>query len=314
MFPFIIELIYWSLISNDIRILIFSLLKEILKRDSNSSFKKTLKEENINEDELDQPFSLFNPNIINKLIKLITPNELNILKSELNKIKKLGKNINKIFNKKNINNDNKINNNENEELKENNLNENSLLWTNLSSSWFKKGNFNLTDSNSNIGILITLFQSDTAKNKIWYGPYTYPSFPKEIWELMKEQKGKNGSGAGTIFWRYWNKYWLPAQLRKYVKKRLNKQGITSGNKNKNITLPKTINVAKTTAYIHRLEYNFIKLKKFSNLSNTDIGSLKWKQARTDIFKYQSNWKNKSKEEVYNFYKVKKNKRNYNRWK
>lgn len=52
---------------------------------------------------------------------------------------------------------------------------------------------------------------------------TYPAFPQEIWILMTQAKGKNGTGAGTIFWKFWNRKWLPSQLRKYVKSELAKK-------------------------------------------------------------------------------------------
>lgn len=275
MFPLIIELIYWSLASNDIRLLIFGLLRDYLKKDRSNSLKQTLKQENVKEDELDQPFSLFNPTIISKLLKLITPAELNVLTSEINKIKKAGKTVSKLF-KKDINNEETK---EDKEIK----NPDSNNWTILSSSWFKRGMFKTSDQNTKTGELTTLFQSDTAKNKKWYGPYTYPSFPSEVWEVMKKQTGKNGNGAGTIFWRYWNKTWLPSQLRKYVKGRLAKsKNITKGKQIKSITLPNNINMQKTLAYIHRLERNFPKLKKFSNLSNIDVGSNAWRESRKNI--------------------------------
>lgn len=303
MFPLIIELIYWSLMSNDIRLLIIGLLREYLKSSNSSSLKQTLKQENINEDELEQPFSLFNPNVINKLLRIITPKEILTIKSAINKVKKLT-NSSGSNNKVKLTDLEKIQNKANKEYKTNQELQDFYAnnWTILSSSWFKKGIYKMTDNNTRTGELTALLQSDNSKKKIWYGPYTWPAFPSETWELMKQQKGKNGSGAGTIFWRYWNKTWLPSQLRNYVKGRLAKsKNITKGKKTENVLFPninlmellpdKNINVAKTMAYIHRLERNFPKLKKYSDLTKTDIGSAEWRKKRKDIFQFQQYKKN-----------------------
>lgn len=312
MFPLVIELIYWSLASNDIRTLIFGILRELLrKKDSSSeSLKKVLKEENVREDELDQPFTLFNVNIIKKLIKLVTQAELKVLTSEINKIKNGGKvgstlkELDKLFS-----NDEKKELDKIQQLKNKASNIDSKTkdfylenWIDLSSSWFKKGYYELRDKEANIGQLTAMFQSDNSKSLKWYGPYTYPAFPVEIWLLMIEQKGKNGNGAGTIFWKYWNKVWLPSQIRKYVKDRLKKsKGITKGAKTDLGLFPniksqeflpfRNINIAKTNAYIYRLEKGFPKLKTYQNLSSNEIGSSAWRENRKNFVSKNQKGKN-----------------------
>ncbi|BDT03686.1 hypothetical protein SHM_13320 [Spiroplasma ixodetis] len=60
----IIRLIYSALASDDIRVLIVSLLKNHSK---DTGLKAFLDSENVSEEELDQPYSTFNPNIAKKL-------------------------------------------------------------------------------------------------------------------------------------------------------------------------------------------------------------------------------------------------------
>lgn len=276
MLPQIIELIYYALASNDIRVLIFGLLKDYVKE---QSLKIVLKDENVSEEELDQPYSIFNPNILKKLISIITPDEFKTLESSINKVKNL---VNK-FNEKGSTKEDKESVN-----KDNTLGKDLQGWTILSSSWFKKGIFYKSLNNRGLksGLLTGLFQSDFAKNKKWYGPYTYPSFPEEIWILMTQQRGKNGSGAGSIFWKYWLKSWLPSKLRAYVKSNLRDSlGITKGRKSYYILQTKNINILKTSTFIHKLELGFFKLKSNKKLPNTEIGSNAYRQQRREIFSY-----------------------------
>ncbi|WP_342217648.1 hypothetical protein [Spiroplasma endosymbiont of Amphimallon solstitiale] len=53
----------------------------------NQSLKAVFDSENISEKEIHQPYSLFNPNILKKLISILKPNELSILQNEINKFK-----------------------------------------------------------------------------------------------------------------------------------------------------------------------------------------------------------------------------------
>lgn len=284
MLPLIIRLIYSALASNDIRTLIIDLLKAY-KNDS--GLKSVLESENVSEEEIDQPYSVFNPNIIKKFLSILKPNELKTLKTELDKlIFKPIKKINKLFNEDTKDEKDLNNKDINEDIKD------KKGWVILSSSWFKKGLFYTNNKSLKLGLLQGLFQSDTSKNKRWYGPYTYPNFPIETWELMKVQKGKNGNGAGTIFWKYFLREFLPSQIRKYVKKQLKeKLGITSGKKRYYIPVATSINNLKTTAFINRLERGFFRLKEFKTLPKTELGSRLWKTERREYLTIQKNNKN-----------------------
>ncbi|MCZ6903014.1 MAG: hypothetical protein O7C58_02440 [Rickettsia endosymbiont of Ixodes persulcatus] len=112
MLPLIIRIIYSALEINDIRTAIITLLKLYSK---NQSLKLVLDSENVSEEELDQPYSNFNPNIIKKLLSIMKPSELTELKTQLDKllfkpIKKVNnlfKEDNKDINGKDIEQDNK---------------------------------------------------------------------------------------------------------------------------------------------------------------------------------------------------------------
>lgn len=290
MLPLIIRLIYSALASDDICVLIINLLKNYSK---DNGLKSVLDSENVSTEELDQPYSVFNPNIAKKLLSILKPNELTILKNELDKLVfnpiKKGKNLFK----------------EDKKVKEQD-NKDKKGWVILSSSWLKKGSFYKSNQSLKLGLLQVLIQSDTSKNKRWYGPYTYPNVSEETWNIMKVQKGKNGSGAGTIFWKYFLKGFLPSQIRKYVKKQLKEQkGITSGKQRYNIIKSTNINVLKTTAFINRLERGFFKLKEFKKLPKTELGSRAWRVERKEYLNFHktssttknigiSIYKNKSK--------------------
>ncbi|WP_425381505.1 hypothetical protein [Spiroplasma endosymbiont of Polydrusus pterygomalis] len=300
MLPLIIRIIYSALETNDIRTAIISLLKLYSK---NQSLKSVLDSENVSEEELGQPYSTFNPNIIKKLLSILKPNELTELKTQLDKLVfKPIKKVNNLFkedkkdiNGKNIEKDNK----------------DDKGWVILSSSWFKKGLFYKSNQSLKVGILQGLFQSDTSKNKRWYGVYTYPNVPEETWNLMKVQKGKNGNGAGTIFWRYFLRSWLPSQIRKYVKKQLKEQkSITKGRKSYYILQAKNINVLKTTAFINKLERGFFKLKEFKTLPKTELGSRAWKVERKEYLTFHKT-NNLNKNIGISIYK---NKSKYKTWK
>ncbi|WP_339047720.1 hypothetical protein [Spiroplasma endosymbiont of Colias croceus] len=299
MLPLIIRIIYSALETNDIRTAIISLLKLYSK---NQSLKSVLDSENVNEEELDQPYSTFNPNIIKKLISILKPSELTELKTQLDKLVfKPIKKINKLFK----DNDNK----ESESNEEDNKDDKG--WIILSSSWFKKGLFYKSNQSLKFGVLQGLFQSDTSKNKRWYGVYTYPNVPEETWNLMKAAKGKNGNGAGTIFWRYFLRGFLPSQIRSYVKKQLKEQkGISKGKQRYNIIKSTNINVLKTTAFINKLERGFFKLKEFKTLPKTELGSRAWRVERKEYLTFHKT-NNLNKNIGISIYK---NKSKYKTWK
>lgn len=89
-------------------------------------------------------------------------------------------------------------------------------WTILSSSWCKKGFFQINNKQKLIGNLNILIQSDNDKQKRWYGPYTYPKVHIQVWQAMKAATGKNGTGAGSVFWNMWLHVWLRSELKEYV--------------------------------------------------------------------------------------------------
>ncbi|WP_375316883.1 hypothetical protein [Spiroplasma endosymbiont of Virgichneumon dumeticola] len=294
MLPLIIRLIYSALASDDIRVLIVSLLKNYSK---DTGLKAVLDSENVSEEELDQPYSTFNPNIAKKLLSILKPNELTTLKTELNKLFK----DNKTKDTKDLN---------DKDIEETN-NKDEKGWVVLSSSWLKKGNFYKSNKSLKLGLLQVLIQSDTSKNKRWYGPYTYPNVSEETWNLMKVQKGKNGSGAGTIFWRYFLRSFLPSQIRKYVKKQLKEQkGISKGKQRYNVLKSTNINVLKTTAFINRLERGFFKLKEFKTLPKTELGSRAWRVERKEYLTFHKT-NNLNKNIGISIYK---NKSKYKTWK
>lgn len=100
------------------------------------------------------------------------------------------------------------------------LNVTEAIPISLSSSWIKKGQF-LQKANSINGTMILWIQSDKDPKHRWYGPYVYPHIDKQLWLLMKEAKGKNGTGAGSIMWKYFLHSWFPSAIRQYLIK--NKQ-------------------------------------------------------------------------------------------
>lgn len=299
MLPLIIRIIYSALETNDIRTAIITLLKLYSK---NQSLKSVLDSENVSEEELDQPYSTFNPNIIKKLISILKPSELTELKTQLDKL--IFKPINKI--------NNLFKDNDNKESESNDEdNKDDKGWVILSSSWFKKGLFYKSNQSLKVGVLQGLFQSDTSKNKRWYGVYTYPNVPEETWNLMKIQKGKNGTGAGTIFWKYFLRGFLPSQIRSYVKKKLKEQkGITKGKQRYNVIKSTNINVLKTTAFINRLEHGFFKLKEFKTLPKTELGSRAWRVERKEYLTFNKT-NNLNKNIGISIYK---NKSKYKTWK
>ncbi len=125
-------------------------------------------------------------------------------------------------------------------------------WTILSSSWCKKGFFQITNKQKLIGNLTILIQSDNDKQKRWYGPYTYPKVHIQVWQAMKSATGKNGAGAGSVFWNMWLHVWLRSELREYVNWQIYTQQNKGGGDvkfNKNLLqLNKEINKYSTNFY------------------------------------------------------------------
>lgn len=98
-------------------------------------------------------------------------------------------------------------------------NKDNQSWVKMSSSWIQRGLYNRI-SNTNNGIMTIFIRSDKDKKKRLYGPYIYPLIPIEVWTAMVRAKGKNGTGAGTVFWRMWLRKWLKSYLRDHTYKKL----------------------------------------------------------------------------------------------
>ena len=85
----------------------------------------------------------------------------------------------------------------------------------LSSSWIRKGNFVSTS----IGVgELTITTKKGGKN------YTYPGVPYKVWFAMKKATGKNGSGAGSVFWALY----LRGYANSYIGQFLSKIGKITG--------------------------------------------------------------------------------------
>ncbi len=173
---------------------------------------------------------------------------------------------------------------------ENYLNTN---WQPLNSSWLDSGMFNITNKLTLTGNLTILIYTKTAKNPKFYGPYVYPSVPVEVWKLLSNSV----SNAGTLFWRYWLRKWLPSHLRNYIKKRLPqalKEKYPKGNIK--LTLPTVQKLQQIKNFINNL-----KIGHFNFNFAGEINNKKWyRERRSDV----KNIKNLYKTPVKNmFYKT-----------
>lgn len=104
-------------------------------------------------------------------------------------------------------------------------------WVKLSSSWLEAGIWEQTNRNKVMGSL-------TIKIQNYPKQYTYPIVPYQVWVAMKNASGRNGTGAGSAFWKFWLREWLPSNLRAKVLKDLASGEITSNDARevfKNIT-------------------------------------------------------------------------------
>ncbi|WP_338991285.1 hypothetical protein [Spiroplasma endosymbiont of Seladonia tumulorum] len=173
---------------------------------------------------------------------------------------------------------------------ENYLNTN---WQPLNSGWLDSGMFNITNKLTLTGNLTILIYTKTAKHPKIYGPYVYPSVPVEIWKLLSNAV----SNAGTLFWRYWLRKWLPSHLRNYIKKRLpqalkekHPKGTTK------LTLPTVQKLQQIKKFINNL-----KIGHFNFNFAGEINNKKWyRERRSDV----KNIKNLYKKPVKNmFYKT-----------
>ncbi|MBW3059591.1 MAG: hypothetical protein CXB60_11325 [Spiroplasma poulsonii] len=173
---------------------------------------------------------------------------------------------------------------------ENYLNTN---WQPLNSSWLDSGMFNITNKLTLTGNLTILIYTKTAKHPKFYGPYVYPSVPVEIWKLLSNAV----SNAGTLFWRYWLRKWLPSHLRNYIKKRLPqalKEKYPKGNVK--LTLPTVQKLQQIKKFINNLKIGYFNFNFAGEINNK-----KWYRERKSDVK---NIKNLYKKPVKNmFYKT-----------
>ncbi|WP_374695874.1 hypothetical protein [Spiroplasma endosymbiont of Polydrusus formosus] len=68
--------------------------------------------------------------------------------------------------------------------------------------------FNITNKLTLTGNLTILIYTKTVKHPKFYGPYVYPGIPVEIWKSLSNAV----YNAGTLFWCYWLRKWLPSHL------------------------------------------------------------------------------------------------------
>lgn len=80
----------------------------------------------------------------------------------------------------------------------------------LSSSWIKRGEWTPVGSGSSGDLTIW-----TVKGKIGY---TYPGVDYRIWTAMKSAKGKNGSGAGSVFWTMYLRSFKSSSFGQFLKR------------------------------------------------------------------------------------------------
>lgn len=111
----------------------------------------------------------------------------------------------------------------------------------LSSSWIQSGEYKLTS----LGVgELTISVISTGK------AYTYPGVVPQVWEAMKGAKGKNGSGAGSVFWAlylrgYRTSYYgrQIATMRELLGSKLN--DVLSSKANKVVNLLPGVDIFKT---------------------------------------------------------------------
>ncbi len=151
--------------------------------------------------------------------------------------------------------------------------------------------FNITNKLTLTGNLTILIYTKIAKHPKFYGRYIYPSVPVEIWKLLSDAV----YNAGTLFWRYWLRKWLPSHLRDYIKKRLS-QALKKYPKGTNkLTLPTVQKLQQIKKFINNL-----KIGHFNFNFTGKINNKKWYRERRSYFK---NIKNLYKTPVKNmFYK------------
>lgn len=80
----------------------------------------------------------------------------------------------------------------------------------LSSSWIKKGTW--TPVGLGVSGDLTIW---TVKGK--HG-YTYPGVDYAVWTAMKKAKGRNGGGAGSVFWAMYLRQFKSSTFGQFLKR------------------------------------------------------------------------------------------------
>lgn len=94
----------------------------------------------------------------------------------------------------------------------------------LSSSWLAKGEWRPTNGSGQVGELILWTKNGNTG-------YAYPGVSYETWLQMKAAKGRNGGGAGTVFWAKYLRGYKSTTTYKILKqsqKYTNIKGIKKG--------------------------------------------------------------------------------------
>ncbi len=134
--------------------------------------------------------------------------------------------------------------------------------------------FNITNKLTLTDNLTILIYIKTAKHPKFYGPYIYPIVLVEIWKLLSSAV----SNAGTLFWRYWLRKWLPSHLRDYIKKRLSQALKKYPKGNTKLTLPTVQKLQQIKKFINNL-----KIVHFNFNFADEINNKKWyRERRSDI--------------------------------
>lgn len=80
----------------------------------------------------------------------------------------------------------------------------------LSSSWCYYGVWSASTNKENywIGVLNLTVKREYKDGRVVIGKtYTYQQFPLTVWSLMKAALGRDGTGAGSVYWRAYIRGW-----------------------------------------------------------------------------------------------------------
>ncbi|MBW1242577.1 MAG: hypothetical protein EIB84_07530 [Spiroplasma poulsonii] len=171
--------------------------------------------------------------------------------------------------------------------------------------------FNITNKLTLTGNLTILIYTKTAKHPKFYGPYVYPSVPVEIWKLLSNAV----SNAGTLFWRYWLRKWLPSHLRNYIKKRLPKALKEKYSKgNTKLTLPTVQKLQQIKKFINNLKIGHFNFNFAGEINNKKWYRERWSDVKNIKNLYKTPVKNMFYKTNQTIKKIKKTQKNINSYK